>query len=146
MSHGIQTTVVEIDPVVHQYATQYFNLPTNHTAVIEDAVTFVDDLQRKRLSQEKFDYIIHDVFTGGAEPLELFTLEFLKGLSYLLSSDGIIAIVGQVYHSLLMKSDMCRIMAAIYCSNLPYVLSKLSRRSSPDVASSEKKPHQKTQS
>lgn len=109
---------------MHKYATQYFHLPTNHTAVIEDAVTFVADLQRKKLSQGIFDYIIHDVFTGGAEPLELFTLEFLTGLSYLLSSDGIIAIVSQVHRSILIKSDMCRTMAAIYCSNLPHLLSK----------------------
>lgn len=95
IGHGIQTTIVEIDPVVHQYATQYFNLPTNHTAVIQDAVTFVDRLHRTRQDGGKYDYIIHDVFTGGAEPLELFTKEFLEALSYLLAPDGVIAIVSQ---------------------------------------------------
>lgn len=40
-----------------------------------------------------YDYMIHDVFTGGAEPIELFTLEFLVGLSDLLKWDGVIAIV-----------------------------------------------------
>lgn len=34
-----------------------------------------------------------DVFTGGAEPIELFTYEFLTDLSNLLKSDGTIAIV-----------------------------------------------------
>ena len=97
IGHGIQTTIVEIDPIVHQYAIQYFNLPTNHTAVIQDAVTFVDGLQKTRQDAGRYDYIIHDVFTGGAEPLELFTKEFLEGLSYLLNSDGVIAIVSQLW-------------------------------------------------
>lgn len=34
-----------------------------------------------------------DVFTGGAEPLELFTQEYLKELRNILRPDGIIAIV-----------------------------------------------------
>ena len=42
---------------------------------------------------ENYDYIIHDVFTGGAEPVELFTEEFLAGLSQLLHPEGVIAIV-----------------------------------------------------
>lgn len=42
---------------------------------------------------KKYDYIVHDVFTGGAEPLELFTLEFLRDLKSLLKEDGVIAIV-----------------------------------------------------
>ncbi|KAL8818198.1 MAG: hypothetical protein Q9191_007992, partial [Dirinaria sp. TL-2023a] len=88
---GIQTTIVEIDPVVHRYASSYFNLPTNHTAVIQDAISFVEE-RRKNQSDDRFDYIIHDVFTGGAEPAALFTQEFLSGLDDLLKQDGIIAI------------------------------------------------------
>ncbi|KAJ5689477.1 hypothetical protein N7462_003869 [Penicillium macrosclerotiorum] len=89
MKHGIDTTVVEIDPVVHKLATQYFNLPSNHLPVIEDATKFVERAQKL---PSQYDYIIHDVFTGGAEPAELFTMEFLKGLSSLLRDDGVIAI------------------------------------------------------
>ncbi|PWY90912.1 S-adenosyl-L-methionine-dependent methyltransferase [Aspergillus heteromorphus CBS 117.55] len=84
--HGIETTIVEIDPVVHQFATEYFHLPSNHITVIEDATTFV---QR---TPEQYDYIVHDVFTGGAEPLELFTMEFLENLASTLKDDGVIAI------------------------------------------------------
>ena len=39
-----------------------------------------------------YDYIIHDVFTGGVEPLELFTRDFLDNLKGLLLEDGTIAI------------------------------------------------------
>ncbi|PYH88325.1 S-adenosyl-L-methionine-dependent methyltransferase [Aspergillus ellipticus CBS 707.79] len=87
MHHGIETTIVEIDPVVHQFATEYFHLPSNHISVIEDATTFV-----QRTPPAQYDYIVHDVFTGGAEPLELFTMEFLENLAATLKDDGVIAI------------------------------------------------------
>jgi spermidine synthase len=92
VAHGIDTTVVEIDPVVHEFALRYFQLPTNHTGVIEDAVVYAADLA-SQTGGKRFDYIVHDVFTGGAEPIGLFTLEFLQDLSALLKPDGVIAIV-----------------------------------------------------
>ncbi|KAL8856598.1 MAG: hypothetical protein Q9178_006827 [Gyalolechia marmorata] len=88
IAHGIDTTVIEIDPTVHDFATRYFRLPANHTAIIEDAVGFVHRSRNKIT----YDYIIHDVFTGGAEPIDLFTLEFLTGLKDMLSKKGVIAI------------------------------------------------------
>ncbi|ROT34896.1 spermine/spermidine synthase family protein [Sodiomyces alkalinus F11] len=89
VAHGIDTTVVEIDPVVHEFASKHFTFPANHTAVIDDAVSYTASLAE---TDAKFDYIVHDVFTGGAEPVDLFTLEFLQGLNTLLKPDGVIAI------------------------------------------------------
>ncbi|KAK5112746.1 hypothetical protein LTR62_003844 [Meristemomyces frigidus] len=91
LAHGINTTIVELDPVVHKYATKYFALPTNHNAILTDAVTWVDNEVRNAVST-KYNYIIHDVFTGGAEPLALFTTEFLNSLRSLLTPEGTIAI------------------------------------------------------
>ncbi|KAL8769379.1 MAG: hypothetical protein Q9209_004606 [Squamulea sp. 1 TL-2023] len=88
IAHGINTTVVEIDPTVHDFATRYFRLPPNHTAVIDDAVVFVEQNKHQRA----YDYIIHDVFTGGAEPIDLFTMEFMEGVKGMLTKDGVIAI------------------------------------------------------
>lgn len=93
VAHGIDTTVVEIDPVVHEFAARYFQLPSNHTPVIADAVTYTDELVEK--TSEKFDYVVHDVFTGGAEPVPLFTLEFLQNLIALLKPNGVVAIVSR---------------------------------------------------
>ncbi|KAK5662018.1 hypothetical protein OQA88_10130 [Cercophora sp. LCS_1] len=90
VAHGIDTTVVEIDPAVYDFAAKYFQLPKNHTAVIEDAVSYTSRLANQR--QGVFDYIVHDVFTGGAEPIPLFTLEFLQNLNTLLKPEGVIAI------------------------------------------------------
>lgn len=80
---------------MHEFASRYFQLPPDHTAVIDDAVGYTRGLAE---TDQRFDYIVHDVFTGGAEPLPLFTLEFLQGLSTLLKPDGVIAIVGAFLH------------------------------------------------
>lgn len=93
IAHGINTTVVEIDPVVYNFATQYFDLSPKHTSIIEDATVFVEKSEAAGAERQLYDYIIHDVFTGGAEPIELFTAEFLQGLSNMLTTDGVIAIV-----------------------------------------------------
>jgi hypothetical protein len=90
ISHGINTTIVELDPVVHHYATKYFSLSPNHTAVIADAVSHVASTAPTH--PDTYTYIIHDVFTGGAEPAALFTHEFLTGLKDLLTPDGVVAI------------------------------------------------------
>jgi spermidine synthase len=92
IAHGINTTIVELDPVVHEFAVKYFSLPHNHSFVIGDAVSLVANSQKQTSEAESYDYIIHDVFTGGAEPVELFTTEFLSGLYYLLKQDGVIAL------------------------------------------------------
>ncbi|CUS07387.1 unnamed protein product [Tuber aestivum] len=93
IAHGVETDVVELDPVVHQYATEFFQLEENHTAYIEDAITFVKrENNNKGKDRKKYEYILHDVFTGGAVPASLFTMEFFVGLRDLLSEDGVIAI------------------------------------------------------
>lgn len=90
VSHGIDTTVVEIDPAVHDLAVKHFDLKQNREPVLKNAVKYTAGLVEQ--GNQTFDYVIHDVFTGGAEPVDLFTLEFLEGLSALLKPDGVIAI------------------------------------------------------
>jgi spermidine synthase len=82
---------VEIDPVVHEFADKYFGLQENNIPVLQDAVKYTAQLANQ---SKTYDYIVHDVFTGGAEPVGLFTLEFFQGLSSLLKPDGVVAIVG----------------------------------------------------
>jgi spermidine synthase len=69
---------------------KYFALPHAHNAVIADAISYASALAQ---SGVQYDYIVHDVFTGGAEPVDLFTLEFLMNLHTLLKPGGVIAIV-----------------------------------------------------
>ncbi|APA06426.1 hypothetical protein SS1G_12906 [Sclerotinia sclerotiorum 1980 UF-70] len=89
ISHGIHTTLVEIDPVVVDFAREYFALPEPQETIIDDAVSVASNFAAQG---KKFNYIVHDVFTGGAEPVELFTYEFLKDLYDILEPGGVIAI------------------------------------------------------
>ncbi|KAH8904443.1 S-adenosyl-L-methionine-dependent methyltransferase [Coniochaeta sp. PMI_546] len=105
VAHGVRTTVVEIDPVVVEFAHRYFALPPEEeeeeggggllTTVVEDAVSFARRSAGEIAGDEgegRYDYIVHDVFTGGAEPVALFTLEFLSDLAALLRPNGVMAI------------------------------------------------------
>ncbi|RMZ74996.1 hypothetical protein DV737_g5547, partial [Chaetothyriales sp. CBS 132003] len=89
--HGINTTIIELDPWVHRYAVEYFSLPHNHSIYLGDAVAAVKANVNKNQTKI-FTHVIHDVFTGGAEPIQLFTLEFLSGLRDLMTDDGVVAI------------------------------------------------------
>ncbi|KAH6707716.1 S-adenosyl-L-methionine-dependent methyltransferase [Leptodontidium sp. MPI-SDFR-AT-0119] len=88
MTYGIKTTIIEIDPVVHDFATKYFNLPKNCNKVIADAVFYAAEVAH---SNEKYDYVVHDVFTSGAEPVNLFTYKFLQNLNLISKPGGVIA-------------------------------------------------------
>ena len=79
---------MEIDPTVVEFARRYFDLHPRVNVVVTDALSYIPRL----LKLPKFQYIIHDVFTGGAEPAALFTKEFLAMLADVLAPDGIIAI------------------------------------------------------
>lgn len=83
---------MELDPAVYQYAQKYFGLSSNHTAYIEDAVRFVKRQSQKGTAR-KYDFIVHDVFTGGAVPASLFTLQMFQGLWNIMADDGVIAVV-----------------------------------------------------
>ncbi|GAA5854132.1 hypothetical protein JCM8547_008240 [Rhodosporidiobolus lusitaniae] len=91
-AHGVNLTVVEIDPAVYEFARDFFGIeePTGG-AVLEDAVAWVGR-QKKDGRGKLYDYIIHDVFTGGSVPSSLFTLEFWSSLHSLLHPSGVIAI------------------------------------------------------
>jgi len=126
---------------VHRYASEYFRLPTNHTAVIKDAVAFVDEAGKVDTERSKYDYVIHDVFTGGAEPAALFTQEFLEGLSLLLKPDGVIAIVSQHFTARAFLETLIfgRTTLATCCFHPPRSLSTPLDLSSPVAGCSVKK-------
>jgi spermidine synthase len=56
----------------------------------EDGRAFVERSVRRG---EKWDYVVHDVFTGGSVPAHLFTLEMWNSVKSILSRDGVLAVV-----------------------------------------------------
>lgn len=111
-THGIRPTILELDPLVYQYAREYFGLdrltlPVSGNGSAHDGEVYIGDARpwiTKRANEtstdkgpkgrkDKFDYIIHDVFSGGSVPAHLFTLEFWNDVRRIMRDDGILAVV-----------------------------------------------------
>lgn len=94
----MHTTVVEIDPVVYKFARQYFELSEPDEVYLEDARQWVHGRALAQASNElapqpKFDFVVHDCFSGGGVPGHIFTREFWEELKTLVHEDGIVAVV-----------------------------------------------------
>lgn len=88
IQHGLLVDVVEIDPAVVDYATEYFDWPAPHEKFIQDGRQFI-----RNAPEGKYDYVIHDVFTGGGVPPSLFSLEALHDIQRIMRPDGVLALV-----------------------------------------------------
>ncbi|KIJ31255.1 hypothetical protein M422DRAFT_186191 [Sphaerobolus stellatus SS14] len=91
IAHGINTTVVEIDPVVYKYAREYFGLPEPQAVHLEDARQWVHD-HTEASPNDTFDYVIHDCFSGGGVPQHIFTVEFWDELKSIMKPNGVLAV------------------------------------------------------
>jgi len=95
---GIDLDVIEIDPAVYSAAVDFFDLQlSNDSSVnIMDGASYVRQLADLSRSGDyegaKWSYVVHDCFSGGSVPGELFTREFWEDLSELLEGDGIVAV------------------------------------------------------
>ena len=92
---GINVTAIEIDPIVHQFAEKYFGLPSKLNVVHKDGRTFIESAGKRG---EKWDFIIHDVFTGGSVPSHLFTTEMWTATKAVLADNGVVAVVNISLH------------------------------------------------
>ncbi|KAH6601392.1 hypothetical protein BASA50_001662 [Batrachochytrium salamandrivorans] len=85
---GVVVDVVELDPAVYEYAREYFNLPLPNRVHIGDGRVFIDDLA----TENSYDYVLHDVFTGGIVPGTLFSVEAITAVNRILKPNGILAL------------------------------------------------------
>jgi spermidine synthase len=84
---GIQTDVVEIDPNVAQAARDFFGFKPNGTVYLEDGRRFLNR------SNQKYDFIIHDTFTGGTVPFHLLSRQVFEDTRRILDDDGVFCLV-----------------------------------------------------
>ncbi|GAA5876242.1 hypothetical protein JCM16303_007067 [Sporobolomyces ruberrimus] len=87
--HGVNLTICEIDPTVYEYARQYFAVAEPAEVVLRDAERW---LVQGGGQGKLFDYIVHDVFTGGQVPSSLFTVEFWSIIRQRLHHSGVLAV------------------------------------------------------
>ena len=85
-AHGITVDVVEIDPAVIRFATQYFGFTTRGEVHEEDARTYL------RRTARHYDLIVHDTFTGGTTPEHLLSVEVMRRLHDVVEPGGIVAL------------------------------------------------------
>lgn len=83
---GVATDSMEIDPSVAYAAHEYFNFTPTGDVIVGDA-----RYQIKQLDKQ-YDFIIHDCFTGGAEPIHLLSVEMFQELRALLKPGGVLAL------------------------------------------------------
>lgn len=139
--HKIQTTVLEIDPVVYKYAQEFFDFPKPHAVFLEDARRWVQERTGKLSESERFDYVVHDCFSGGAVPTHLFTNEFWSELKGTVKPDGVVAVVSHVFNGYQPPTSLLTISPprTLLASLIPMHLVPFSQRcstASPNVASS----------
>ncbi|TFY60680.1 hypothetical protein EVJ58_g4995 [Rhodofomes roseus] len=106
MRHNISTTIVEIDEAVYDAARKYFALPEPEPSklILADARKWLrertDDAAKEAEAQELgqgantelYDYVVHDVFSGGSLPTLLFTKDFWNSTSKVMKPDGVLAV------------------------------------------------------
>lgn len=83
---GITTDSMEIDPVVADLASTYFNFTPTGDVIVGDARYQINHLNKT------YDFIIHDCFTGGAEPIHLLSVEMFQKLKQRLNPGGVLAL------------------------------------------------------
>ncbi len=83
---GVTTDAIEIDPAVAHAAGEYFSFEPTGQVIVGDA--------RYRIKQlnKQYDFIIHDCFTGGSEPIHLLSLEMFQELKAKLKPGGVLAL------------------------------------------------------
>jgi spermidine synthase len=85
-TQGIVTDTIEIDPAVAEAARRWFHFEPTGIFLVGDARYEITRLT------VRYDLIVHDCFTGGAEPTHLLTKEMLGELRGLLKDGGVLAL------------------------------------------------------
>lgn len=83
---GVRTDAIEIDPAVAHAAQAYFSFQPTGDVIVGDARYRIQQLNRR------YDLIVHDCFTGGAEPIHLLSLEMFQTLKARLKPGGVLAL------------------------------------------------------
>lgn len=83
---GCDVDVVEIDAVVTNFATRYFGLKGVHTFV-QNGVRYLQNADGGI-----YDFVVHDVFTGGAVPVQLYTMDVWRNARRVMKEDGVLAV------------------------------------------------------
>lgn len=102
IKRDISTTIVEVDQAVYDAATEYFGLEVaepdkvyigdGRGFVVRRAANITDATAASEAQYEPFDFVVHDVFSGGGVPGHLFTLRFWEDLTKIIKPDAVVVV------------------------------------------------------
>ncbi|KAI9290195.1 S-adenosyl-L-methionine-dependent methyltransferase [Umbelopsis sp. AD052] len=126
LSQGIDVDVVELDPAVYHMARDYFDLIPPTSVHLESGRPFLE-----RCNSSLYDFILHDIFTGGSVAPGMFSKEVLDLVKHCLKDNGILAMVSvsewvslSRYRDLTLllvsKTELCRLGTARSSSRFGY--------------------------
>jgi len=109
--HGIPLSIVEIDPAVYEAARDYFGLadPGSDKVFLEDARGWAAKQDIVASGGDLYDIVVHDCFSGGGVPQQLYTAEFWTDLRRSIHPEGVLVVVctqSLLYHALALISNV----------------------------------------
>ena len=109
-SKGVRTDVVDINAEVFRVAEKYFGFHSRGDKIIADARYFLN------CTQEKYDYIIFDVFNAENTPEHMLNRESLQLLALHLNPGGILAmnLVNSVTDDTFVMSSMIKTLREVF--------------------------------
>lgn len=84
--YGIETDVVEIDPVIERFARKWFAFKPSGRVAIADGRGFL------ARTAERYDFIVVDAFAGDQHPYHLFSREAFSLMLRRLGREGVLAV------------------------------------------------------
>jgi spermidine synthase len=107
---GVRTDVVDIDPGVVKLARDYFGYDLKGDVYIEDARYFL------KRSEEQYDYVILDVFSGDTTPGYLISREAVALLAARLTEGGVLGInlVGSLKRDTFMTASVIKTLRTAF--------------------------------
>ncbi|KAJ3105533.1 hypothetical protein HDU97_008012 [Phlyctochytrium planicorne] len=88
MKRNVSVDIVELDPAVARFASDYFDLQEASSVHIMDGRKFLEDSPAGQ-----YDFVLHDVFANGILPGSLFSVEAMTHVKRVLITNGILALV-----------------------------------------------------
>jgi len=109
-AQGVNTEVVDIDPVVIELAHKHFGFNPAIPVHVEDARYFLIN------TAQRYDFMILDVFNGDTTPGHLLSVEAMRLAKQRLAPNGVLAInlVGSVNHHTLMTSSVVKTLQSVF--------------------------------
>ncbi|KAJ3722496.1 spermidine synthase [Lentinula raphanica] len=95
--HNLNVSIVEIDPAVYSAARKFFGLPDvgPDNVFLEDARGWASRKHAEYRTDNQsalYDIVVHDCFSGGGVPQQLFSVEFLEDLRSVMQPEGVLAL------------------------------------------------------